>query len=326
MSFKEYAKLCHLQTASQIIVIPIIGALATQCSINYIDIIIFLLIGVCVNIFGFTHNEYLDVEIDRASDDLSAKPLVKGTIPKKHALIIAYVSLIAAYAITILFFTQLIALAVFTISIALAGIYNLIGKKFAGIDFLLGGWAFFLCLFGAIVFTLNITFAVYVFASLILLQWWFANIIEGGVKDAEHDFSIGVKNTTTLWGVRVNRGKLVVPLSYKIFGFSLTIGYVILMALPFIFFGFRIQIWQLIALIILAGAVIYSAAKILTMVDFNRYLILKYIIISELSKAFIPPILLVSLIGINAVLLIGFIFIWSYIFHVYEYGTAPPSI
>lgn len=92
-----------------------------------------------MSIFGFVLNEYADLEIDKASSDLVAKPLVRGTVPRGHALIIALGSLIAAYVLAIFFFFKLPVLTVFTISIALAGIYDSVGKKLAGADFLLGG-------------------------------------------------------------------------------------------------------------------------------------------------------------------------------------------
>ena len=307
-------------------VIPVIGALATGLQIPLIDLIILLIIGLLVNIWGFTHNEYLDVDVDSASKDLSDKPLVKGTIPIRHSIIISYVSLILVFTIVIIYFFNIIALVVFALSIALAAIYNIIGKKFAGIDFLLGGWASFFCIFGALLYTFNIDIQVLIFALLILLQWWFANIVEGGVKDAEHDFDIGVKNTTTWWGVRVVRGKVKVPLSYKIFGLCLTLGYIILMVYPYIFLGFSYYIWQLIILIILVGIVLWSGIKIVTIVKFSRNSILKYIIFSELAKAFTPLVILISIMGINAIFLIEFLFLWTFIFHIYEFGTRPPSI
>ena len=326
MSFREYAKLSHFQTASQLIAIPILGALATGLRIDIFDILVLGVIGFLVNMFGFTMNEYIDVEVDTASKELSDKPLVKGTIPREHALVMAFGSLSLTFVLAGLYFPDLVALTMLTISIAFAGIYNLIGKQYAGVDFLLGVWAFFFCLFGAYAFTSEAGLFVYIIATLILFQWWFANIVEGGVKDAEHDFDIGVRNTTTAWGVRVMGDKLAMPRSYQAFGFILTLWYIIIVAIPYLFLGLQFQIWQYILLLILCTTLVYSGMGIISMTKFDRVGILKFIIISEFSKAFIPPIILVSIIGYYALLLVGFIFLWAVVFMLYEYGTAPPAI
>ena len=279
-----------------------------------------------MSIFGFALNEYVDFEIDRASSDLAAKPLVKGSVPKNHALIIAWGSLIVACVLAISFFSNLLALTVFTICIALAGVYDLVGKRLTGVDFLLGGWAFFFCLFGCYAVVSSTNFLGYAFALLFLLQWWYANIVEGGVKDADHDFAVGAKTTTTFWNVRVNGKKLLIPSSYKIFGLVLTVAYICMAWLPFAFSILAPQFWQLGVLLLLCGLIIYAVTKFLSVRKFKRDVLLKYILINELSKAFIPPIILVSLIGISAIFMIIFIVVWSGIFMTLEYGASPPTI
>ncbi|UCH88100.1 MAG: UbiA prenyltransferase family protein [Thermoplasmata archaeon] len=326
MQFREYAKLCHFQTASQIFAIPIIGALATQHPVTALQIAVLFGIGLLVNIFGFTHNEYLDVKIDAASDALSTKPLVKGTVPLRHAFILAYVSFILAFVLTIFFFTKPLPIAVFSLSIALAAIYNRFGKSYIGVDFLLAAWAFFLCLFGAFAVAGYINEYVRIFGILFLFQWWYANIVEGGVKDAEHDFKIGVRNTTTAWGVRVKKDKLILPTSYKIFGLVLSFGFVFVAVSVFIIYDLPSYFWQLTLIYVLCGAIIICAFILLNMKRFDRNLVLKLIIICEFSKAFLPPLILISIIGLSALLLVVFMFCWSAFFMLYEYGTSPPSI
>jgi 4-hydroxybenzoate polyprenyltransferase len=326
MSFREYAKLCHLQTASQLILIPIVGALATQFHVGLTDLVMLFFIGLLVNIFGFTHNEYLDIEVDRASDELSTKPLVKGTVPKEHALYLAVLSIVILYVLIIFHYQAALVITVFTLSIALAAIYNQVGKKYVGVDFLLAGWAFFFCLFGALTISHEINYFVRIMALLFLFQWWYANIIEGGVKDAEHDYRIGVVNTTTALGVRVKRGRLIMPGSYKFFGLSLAVGYIFISLSPFVFLELEYFIWQLIGIGILCAAILFAAVILLDMRRFNRNTVLKMIIIGEFAKAFMPPLILVSIIGPHALLLIAFLFSWSAAFMLYEYGTTPPSI
>jgi len=157
----------------------------------------------------------------------------------------------------------------------------------------------------------------------------FQNLLSNAIKFRRQEtprIHIGVKNTSTFWGVKTVNGKLILPFSYGIFGLSLTFAYVIIIPLSFIFLGFSSLIWQLILILVLIIMVIYSAIQLIIMKKFEREKILKYIIISELSKAFIPPLMLISLIGLSAFLLMAFIFIWSCIFMLYEYGTSPPAI
>lgn len=150
--------------------------------------------------------------------------------------------------------------------------------------------------------------------------------MEGGVKDADHDSAVSARTTTTFWNVKVIGKKILMPSSYKIFGLVLTVTYIGVAWSPFAFSILMPQFWQLGVLLLLCGLMIYAATKLLRMKKFKRDLLLKHILINELSKTFVPPMILVSLIGISAILMIIFILTWSGIFMMFEYGTSPPTI
>ena len=92
----EYLKVARLHSAVLTGVTPVLGAIVTGCY-EPIVLVTLYIIGVCTHIFGFTLNEYLDVDIDSRSEELKNKPLVKGTISKEGALAFAFGAIIFGY-------------------------------------------------------------------------------------------------------------------------------------------------------------------------------------------------------------------------------------
>ena len=175
----EYLKLFRLQTGATTALAPIIGYLVIASQTGYqivlTELVLLFIIGILMHIFVFVLNEYIDLDVDRLSPDLSKKPLVSGTITPKAALAVAFIALIISYIIFFIYFFNLWALIFLTLSVEFGAIYDIKGKRFAGSDFTLALWIFFFCLFGASIVSTEFSGVLYLIAGLGFFQILFNN-------------------------------------------------------------------------------------------------------------------------------------------------------
>jgi len=227
----QYLRLLRIQSVPHTASILLVGALIMGMRDIFLLSILFI-IGVFSHFFGFVLNEYSDIEVDRKSKDLIKKPLVSGIIPKKNALIIVIISLIFAYLLTIIYFKSLYALIFLSIAGILAGgLYNIYGKKIPGSEFFVSVGLGMFCLFAASTVSLDFTNVIYFVTLLIFIESVFVFAVEGDIKDADHDYLIGAKTLTTLMGVKVKDGKLILPIFYKLVAYMIRVIYIILIIL-----------------------------------------------------------------------------------------------
>jgi len=309
--------------------LPGLGGLATPAIFGAISVgitdlpilLIILLIGMFSVIFGFVLNDYADVEIDKLTSELYERPLVKGTISQKTAVFICFLCVIGAFlTITLLYYNSEITyfklLAVICIALAgvLGSIYNLYGKKIIGSDFLVAISNGLIVLFGALAVTQESTINIVTWVIVLLTfnQLLFMNAIEGGLKDADHDYKINVKNIALVLGVKVkNDNDLVVPNTFKIFGLGIRFFSVFLVFLPFTFFGYPYEIWQIAILLLLIILVFYTSIKMLNMKKFDRTRLRKLISAQAYLRYSMVPIMLVSIIGpLGGFILIFYPIVW----------------
>jgi 4-hydroxybenzoate polyprenyltransferase len=316
----DYVKLLRL---------PGLGGLATPAIFGAISVgvtelpilLILLLIGAFSVIYGFVLNDWADVEIDKLTSELHERPLVKGTISKKTAIFICFICVIGVYlTITLLFYKSEITyfklLAVVCLSFAgfFGSIYNIYGKRILGSDFLVAVSNGLIVLFGALAVTqqYSINIFTWVIVLLTINQLLYMNAIEGGIKDSDHDFKINVKNIALKSGVKVDKkNNLIVPNSFKAFGLGIRLFSAILVFIPFVFFGYSFEIWQIAILILLIIGVFYFSVKMLNMKEFDRSKLRKLITSQAYLRYSMVPIMLVSQIGaLGGFILIFYPIVW----------------
>ncbi|GAG07733.1 unnamed protein product, partial [marine sediment metagenome] len=139
--------------------------------------------------------------------------------------------------------------------------------------------------------------------------------VEGGIKDADHDYVMGVKNIALGSGVKVDGEKIFIPLSFKSFGMGIRLFSAVLLFVPFVFYGYDYYLWQIIVLALATLGVILVSAKFLSIKTFDRATIRKYIALQSFLRYSLVPLLLVRSIGIvPSVLLIIFPIAWYLLF------------
>ncbi|MCX6664687.1 MAG: UbiA family prenyltransferase [Euryarchaeota archaeon] len=325
----DYTRLLRLPGLAGLSIAPVFGAISVGV-LDLIPLSILFLIGAFTSIYGFVLNDIIDVNVDKLSKELSNRPLVKGTISKKTALLICSLCFIGALiTIFLVFYTPprpafFLGLLCILLSAGLGTVYNIYGKKLIGSDFLVALSEAFLVLFGALMViqtTSQLTLFTWVIFILTFCQLLFMNAIEGGIKDADHDPLMNVKNIALASGVRVtDEQKLIIPASFKIFGFAIQLCAVTFVFVPFIVTSslFTFEIWHLIHLFLLALfaiGVLFISAKLLMLHTFERNKIRKLITAETFLRYSLVPLMLIPLIDIlPAILLLILPFIWYILF------------
>ena len=175
------------------------------------ELVALFVMGALFHVFGFVLNEWADLEVDRASDDLRDKPLVSGAVPTLEAKRTAIVAAVATFPVLALVTIDPWAHMALLGAIAMGTGYDLYGKR-VPLDVLLAGSITLLLLTGAMAlgdfdpnYAPHLTLLACV-GGLQFLQNLYQNAIEGGLKDADHDAKAGARTFAAVLGVRVGEG------------------------------------------------------------------------------------------------------------------------
>jgi 4-hydroxybenzoate polyprenyltransferase len=285
---------------------PVIGALSMWNveETPLFRLFILFFIGCLSHVYGFVLNDVIDIKIDKLSIELSSRPLVRGAITLKKATFFAFVCMIISFILTILFFNNLngfsYIISILIIAYIFATIYNFISKKYLGMDIFVTGAIFLLIIFGASAASfegLLTTPILWIVAIIGSIQVLFMNMINGAIKDIDHDEK-GMAKTLPIWlGVKVKANEIYLPFSFKTIGYILETSRVSLIFLPFILLPdiFKPEIFQISLLVIFVIITYYSIYKLFSIRKFYRYKVRKNIGIIVIFMYATTPILLYSL-------------------------------
>jgi len=289
---KEYAKLSSAHFAVLSAMIPLMGAIVMG-EINFFRLLLVFLIGLFTHIYVFAFNHYCDVELDRLNPELAERPLVKGTISKKHALIYIISMLLVALLLTITYL-DLVVLVLFLLGILFATLYDLFNKKIYGGDIILAASVTVGCMFGSSTVSLKFTDLTYIIWMLAFIQGLNMNLVGGGLKDAVHDHIKTSKTVAVKFGVTLENRILKVPISFKVIAFILGIIYAVISLSPFVLGIVEFQIWQFLMIIILNMLYLLVVRTLLASGPYDRNKIRVKIVIHSNINWCIIPILLMS--------------------------------
>jgi len=311
----EYSKLMRLK-AMGVSNVAIFGALSVSGVIELHHFLLLFFIGVAFNILGFVLNDYIDIEIDKKSEDLSDRPLVKGTITKESALRLVFFLYILIFLLAIIFW-DLLSLVTLFIALILGTIYDCYGKKFLFSDIILAASIAFFCIFGALTISPKIGMLTVIIVILIFTHVLFFNIIEGGLKDAYTDQKIKARTAAVYMGVKT-KPDIYIPKSFKAFAVILESTSAIIVFLPFLIIPkiYRFEFWyiQVILLIILTVSLFLTMYKMLNMKSFDRDKIRTEIVKQEAKRYIITAVILIGVTGFFwPIILILLPFIWAFI-------------
>ncbi|MEM2977539.1 MAG: UbiA family prenyltransferase [Thermoplasmata archaeon] len=315
----EYLKLARSFNLALTAVAPVFGALAMG-ERSLLPLLQLFVVGAGAHIYGFVLNDYLDMKIDRLSEDLKERPLVSGSVSPGAALAFALSGLglmlglgwamVAGYPR---------AFVVLLIAVLLATIYNLISKHLPGMDIFVASAVFFLCVFGAVTVARDILYVsrlAWIVCGLGGLQVLFMNVVAGGLKDIDHDSRGGARTLAVAMGCRVvgRDNRLEIPGFFRALAYTIQLLFIIALFSPFVLGllpreGWPLPGWFLPVLlaVLLAGsaAMLAVSGLLLNQRRFVRdrmrrligtHYILNYILVPVMLVALEPWILVLSVV------------------------------
>lgn len=276
---------------------PVFGAIA-NAEFNFLHLSVLLIIGILLHIFAFVQNDYYDIVIDSKSKYVSNRPLVKGSITRKKALLIYLASFFISIFVAVWLLFSYYSLFVLLLSFLFITIYNKYSKKFFGMEYILGLGVFTLGIYGALTVSNNISNLSIIVSFLGFMQWLFSVGVSANLKDVEYDSKIGIKTTPSKFGVRVLKKELIIPLSFKIYAVGIKLIHIFAAALPFLLGYTSIFVYNFpisgFFFLVISLIVLYSTIKILITHLKEREKMLIYAGLQEGLALLLLPIILLS--------------------------------
>jgi 4-hydroxybenzoate polyprenyltransferase len=328
-TLKEYGRLIRLPSSLGISIIGGIGALSVKGNnVNILPLVVLLLIGVIVNIYGYVLNDYMDVSFDKQSKELYERPLVKGTISKKAALTIIFTCLIVIFIIPTFFFRSILLIFILMISIVLGTFYDMFCKRIVCAEFFLAGAMASFCLFGAVAVSSDLKdlfglgSLTWIVITIMFLYVLIMVSLEGNFKDVETDRKTGAVTLPIFLGVRTSN-LMNVPLCYKLLLIFIKVILIFLIFTPFIFLEYSYWNWQIFILVILSFGMIWSMIMIFNQQKFDKEKIALNSRRHGIISYFVFPFLLINFVGFEwAIFLTLYPLIWPLLFNYILYGKS----
>jgi 4-hydroxybenzoate polyprenyltransferase len=331
-SARLWLRLTRLQAGAATAITCVFGAILLMPgnSIDVVHLILLFLIGLLYHFWGFVLNEWADVEIDKYARELTQKPLISGAIRRNHAFYAAWWAIAMAWVLSTLYFGSPLASLAFLMAIFLGAVYDLLGKRFFGADFVLGGSIFFFTLFGAYTVSSHLTPVVYLAGFLFFIQLAFQTGFTGGLKDIPHDHKAGANTSAVYLGCRVVGNRLHISRPYRVYVIGTKTVHTAAVFIPFFVIWFQLYdpVWvQLIPLLLLVLLMWGAALKAISFTEFRREEIMRLLGGHEVVSYPMVAILIMGVIGpVNAIFLLLFPIFWYAIFLFIIYGRLMPDV
>ncbi len=297
---RDYLEITRLFNMGLTAVAPVLGALSmwNVGTLSLFELFVLFIIGSLAHIYGFVINDVIDFKVDKLSKDLSARPLVKGSITRRQAAFFAISCMIGSLLLSLIFYTEpfryIILFFILLVAYFFATIYDVASKKYPGMDLFVTAAIFFLILFGASTIGTP-TILSYVVALIGSLQVLFMNMINGAIKDIDHDKQGSANTIAIRLGAKIHAGIIALPVSFKTTGYLIETGRIILIFIPFLFLDLQPQSWQIAFLVVLAILTFVSIYKLFSVKTFDRPRIRKCIGIIVIFMYATTPVMLSSL-------------------------------
>ncbi len=232
-SIKNYLKLARLFGASTTFGCVLVGALTSTANINLLDAGKLLLITILAHSYMAALNEYWHVEEDKKNPQFQYKPLVRGDITPRNALIFILLCFIMTLILTIVFYPTLLSFIFIILAAVFGTLYTVKGKYIVWLyDFTPSTGAFFLVVYGATtkgeITSITIVAAICAFFVSVYSEWI------GGMKDVDIDRKFNVKTTAVRWNYSYDKSLSFNDPNFLYFLWIVT-SIDIVYSLPFIF-------------------------------------------------------------------------------------------
>lgn len=331
LRLKAYGALARIELAGFSFVAVIGGFAAAGRALPLRDVLGLFGANVLLVIFGFVHNDFMDVEVDRLSREEIERPLVDGAVSRRSAGILSAILLVANPVVFGFVFHDWPAAAVLFLAQVLAGVYNVYSKTFPGADVFYALSAALLCLSGALAALApgaRVPPLAWVIIAVMFAEHLFFNIVAGGMKDLTLDSRAGVRTLVLALSRREGDTLRVSPV-FRAGAMGLKLASVLLVFVPFVRPGLAGHPFQWVILVVLAAGTLFHAWKLLAHDPADRQGILDLTRKEETLCKALVPVMLVSVVGVPwAVTIVMFPVLWFLFFNFLMHGallTNPRS-
>lgn len=315
---KTYLQLGRIEFAGFLACVMLSGALCIKgVGLHVLETWPIFIVAVLTNIWGFAHNDWQDVHIDRMSPKLSDRPLVSGQASKRGTLILIGVSVSGVILVNTISAPGLAAFLIILSSIVLGCAYNILSKRIPGMDFVFAASTAMLCLVGA----MQVDGYLFARNSPNSLLWAICMIyfldhaifnIGATLKDVRNDQAFGANTISIALGVQIKpQRQLCIPKPFKYLVMILKATSL----LVFIFFAWTngppFGLAYRLLIPAMAATSLFLTFDALRIKTFDRKEIGLRWIKQEAFCKLLPPLLMLPVIGLAWFLfLIFFPFIW----------------
>lgn len=292
-----YIKLMRPYGAFLLPLMVVFGALCNG-QFDFFPLLGLFIIGIFAHIFGAVQNDYFDLEIDKKSEYVSERPLVKGIVSLKGALFLILFSFFASIILAYVFFFTTLSFLTLVLSSFLVTLYNKYSKRMPGMEYVLGAGVCTFGLFGALTVS-DVLSPLVIFIVLFVLMKYVFNVgVSANLKDVKHDSKQGIKTTPMILGVTAIDNELRIPALFTTYAFSIKGIQIGIALLPFLtgyvsmfLYGLPIPV---ICFSILSTLIIYTLWKMLSTPLSERDTMIRYAGIHELLTYFFVPVVLMT--------------------------------
>lgn len=298
---RDYIEITRLFNMGLTAVAPVLGALSmwNVGTLKLWELFILFVIGILAHSYGFVLNDVIDIKLDKLSKELTSRPLVRGSITRRAAFLFAIFCMIGSFLLSFVFYSELLRylllLCILIVAYFFATIYDITSKKYPGMDLFVASAIFFLVLFGSFTIGTPTTLA-YIVALIGGLQVLFMNMINGAIKDIDHDKEGSANTIAIRLGAKIHAGIIALPVSFKTTGYLIEIIRIALIFAPFVFIDYMdFNLWQISFLGFLAVLTFTSIYRLYSIKTFDRTRIRKLIGVIVIFMYATTPIMLSSL-------------------------------
>ena len=240
-------------TLSFSLLLPLLGAAAVSSQLVGYQILGLIAAAMAFHIFAYVLNDVIDLPLDRTESLRAAFPLVRGTIQRWQALIVALAQLPLALLVTLWLRAGGPAYAALIAAVLLMAVYDVWGKRVSFplfTDFIQGlGWGA-LVLYGAAVVHGRPSGSLAVIFAFVVVYIMMVNGIHGSLRDLTNDLNCGACTTAILLGARpLDAKRIALPLLFKLYGLILQALLIAILVVPLLYnwFGYQAATWRITA-------------------------------------------------------------------------------
>ncbi len=302
-TLREYGRLARLEGGG-FAVVAIFGAFAAGGRAVEAPLVAGLFaVNLLFILGGCIHNDLVDAEVDQQLEKLKDRPLVKGTISRSQAAWATAVCFLGCCLLAWCLTPSPMVVGVLAASIVFALLYNKFSKRIFGADLFFAVSASLLCVYGGLTAAFDdgvfhtLGGTLWAIAAVILIDHFFFNSVEGGLKDFENDGHVGAPTIARYLFCVSGGGPL--RLAPRAFFLALKAASVLLVFLPFFAFGCPFWTWQLAALGIASALTLFFTWQLLGIGTLDRMRIKRLTQMQEIACRSLVPLLLGRVAGVG---------------------------